>query len=83
MTIDAAQKPTRVRYLMLAMMFFTVVINYLDRNNISTTVSAIKGEFHIDNAEMKPLMRSVCAVHGYTCPEICTPLELMGDDHEG
>jgi hypothetical protein len=37
---------------------------------------------HIDNAEMKPLMRSVCAVHGYTCPEICTPLELMGDDHE-
>ena len=52
MTIDAAQKPTRVRYLMLAMMFFTVVINYLDRNNISTTVSAIKGEFHIDNAEM-------------------------------
>ena len=38
---------------------------------------------HIDNAEMKPLMRSVCAVHGYTCPEICTPLELMGEDDEG
>jgi predicted nucleic acid-binding protein len=38
---------------------------------------------HIDNAEMKPLMRSVCAVHGYTCPEICTPLELMGGEDEG
>jgi hypothetical protein len=38
---------------------------------------------HIDNAEVKPLMRSVCAVHGYTCPEICTPLELMGEDDEG
>ena len=38
---------------------------------------------HIDNAEMKPLMRSVCAVHGYTCSEICTPLELMGEDNEG
>ena len=38
---------------------------------------------HLDNAEMKPLMRSVCAVHGYACPEICTPLELMGDDDEG
>ena len=38
---------------------------------------------HIDNAEMKPLMRSVCAVHGYSCPEICTPLELMGEDNEG
>jgi hypothetical protein len=34
---------------------------------------------HIDNAETKPLIRSVCAIHGYTCPEICTPEELMGD----
>jgi predicted nucleic acid-binding protein len=33
---------------------------------------------HIDNAERKPLLRSVCAAHGYTCPEICTPEELMG-----
>jgi len=38
---------------------------------------------HIDNAEMKPRIRSVCAVHGRTCPEICTPLELMGEDNEG
>ncbi|MBV9548428.1 MAG: MFS transporter [Alphaproteobacteria bacterium] len=52
MKIDTAEKPTRVRYLMLAMMFVTVVINYLDRNNISTTVSAIKAEFGIDNARM-------------------------------
>ena len=37
---------------------------------------------HLDNAEMKPVMRSVCAIHGYACPEICTPLELMGDAHE-
>ena len=33
---------------------------------------------HIDNAEIKPLLRSLCAVHGYVCPEICTPEELMG-----
>ncbi|MCX7012310.1 MAG: type II toxin-antitoxin system VapC family toxin [Candidatus Sumerlaeota bacterium] len=38
---------------------------------------------HIDNAEMKPLIRSVCAVQGYGCPEICTPLELMGEEDEG
>ncbi|HRU05506.1 MAG TPA: type II toxin-antitoxin system VapC family toxin [Candidatus Brocadiia bacterium] len=37
---------------------------------------------HIDNAEMKPVMRSVCAVMGHTCPEICTPLELMGSGDE-
>ena len=33
---------------------------------------------HIDNAEVKPIMRSACAAKGYTCPEICTPQELMG-----
>lgn len=33
---------------------------------------------HIDNAEAKPMIRSVCAVHGFVCPEICTPEELMG-----
>ena len=35
---------------------------------------------HIDNAAAKPLMRSVCAVCGYTCAEICTPLELLGEE---
>jgi predicted nucleic acid-binding protein len=35
---------------------------------------------HLDNAERKPLIRSVCAVAGYRCPEICTPQELMGEE---
>lgn len=38
---------------------------------------------HIDNAETKPIMRSVCAARGYSCPEICTPEELMGNRDEG
>ncbi len=33
---------------------------------------------HLDNAETKPVIRSVCAIHGYPSPEICTPQELMG-----
>lgn len=33
---------------------------------------------HIDNAETKPIVRSLCAALGYACPEICTPEELMG-----
>jgi len=33
---------------------------------------------HLDNAEIKHLMRSICAIAGYRCPEICTPQELMG-----
>jgi len=35
---------------------------------------------HIDNAAAKPLIRSICAVAGYPCPEICTPLELLSED---
>lgn len=31
---------------------------------------------HLDNAENKPMMRSVCARYGHRCPEICTPREL-------
>ena len=33
---------------------------------------------HLDNAETKPVIRSVCAIHSYNSPEICTPQELMG-----
>ena len=35
---------------------------------------------HIDNAVTKPILRSICAVAGYICPEICTPLELLTED---
>ena len=38
---------------------------------------------HIDNAEMKPVMRKICAAQGYTCAEICTPQELMGANKDG
>lgn len=35
---------------------------------------------HIDNAQTKPIIRSVIIANGYFYPEICTPQELMGDD---
>ena len=35
---------------------------------------------HIDNAVTKPIVRSLCAVGGYQCPEICTPLELLSEE---
>lgn len=38
---------------------------------------------HIDNAEMKPRIRSICQAHGYQCPEIATPIELMGIANDG
>ena len=33
---------------------------------------------HIDNAETKPIIRTICITNGYSYPEICTPQELMG-----
>ena len=35
---------------------------------------------HIDNAETKPIVRSVILSDGFNYPEICTPQELMGDE---
>ena len=37
---------------------------------------------HIDNAETKPIVRSIILSNGYNCPEICTPQELMGDEYD-
>lgn len=37
---------------------------------------------HIDNAEAKPLIRSVIIANGYNYPEICTPQELIGGDSD-
>jgi predicted nucleic acid-binding protein len=36
---------------------------------------------HLDNAEKKPLLRSICGIIGFNCPEICTPQELMGENN--
>ena len=49
MTLAGTSKPTRHRYWIAVMLFITVVINYLDRSNISTTVVAMKEEFGMDN----------------------------------
>jgi hypothetical protein len=34
---------------------------------------------HINNAQVKATIESVCGVQGYRCPMICTPEELMGE----
>lgn len=35
---------------------------------------------HINNAITKPIIRKLCEQAGYSCPEICSPLELMSED---
>lgn len=38
---------------------------------------------HIANAEIKPLIQNICRTNNYKCPEICTPIELMGVNQNG
>ncbi|ATR21000.1 D-galactonate transporter [Roseomonas mucosa] len=47
-----AAKPTRVRFGIMVLLFITVVINYLDRSNLSIAAPAMAGELGIDPAEM-------------------------------
>ena len=47
-SLQGAQRPTRSRYLIMVMLFITVVINYLDRSNLSIAAPALKDEFGLD-----------------------------------
>ncbi len=38
---------------------------------------------HIANAEMEPRIREVCVRHGWRCPTICTPEQLLPKEEEG
>ena len=42
------EKPTRLRYRVLAMLFVTVVINYLDRSNLSVATPDLSRELQLD-----------------------------------
>jgi MFS transporter, ACS family, D-galactonate transporter len=46
------QEPSRTRPLIAVLLFVTVVINYLDRSNLSITAPAMRAELGIDAAQM-------------------------------
>lgn len=48
---QTGQKPTRSRYLIMVMLFITVVINYLDRSNLSIALPALKEEFQLSTVQ--------------------------------
>lgn len=49
---DTIKIPTKVRYCVLAAVFVNVVINYMDRSNISVAGSMISKELNLDTAKM-------------------------------
>lgn len=48
----ASEKPTRSRFTVMGLLFFTVVINYLDRSNLSIAAPAMRAELGFDTAQM-------------------------------
>jgi ACS family D-galactonate transporter-like MFS transporter len=46
------ERPTRSRFAIMVMLFVTVVINYLDRSNLSITAPAMRAELGLDTAQM-------------------------------
>lgn len=47
-----SKKPSRVRFSILAAIFINVVINYMDRSNISVAAPMITEEFHLSTVEL-------------------------------
>ena len=52
MKFSKSAKPTKKRYNILALIFGTVVINYLDRTNISVAASAMRESLEISTVQM-------------------------------
>ncbi|MDQ7860754.1 MFS transporter [Peribacillus frigoritolerans] len=46
------KKMTKVRYGIVMMLFFTVIINYMDRSNISIAAPFISKELGLDSVSM-------------------------------
>ena len=50
--LDSTQKKTSVRYGMVALVFVNVVINYLDRSNLSVAATGLADELKLSPVEL-------------------------------
>lgn len=73
-SLDPAKK-TNVRYGMLALVFINVVINYLDRTNISVAATAMKGELNLSTVQLG----LVFSAFGWTYAALQIPGGLLAD----
>jgi ACS family D-galactonate transporter-like MFS transporter len=68
-------KPTRVRFRILAFVFISVVINYMDRSNISVAASAITNELHLTSVQLGLIF----SAFGWTYAALQIPGGIMVD----
>lgn len=74
LTIDQNKK-TKVRYGMLALVFVNVVINYLDRTNISVAATSISEELQLSSVQLGLIF----SAFGWTYAALQIPGGLLAD----
>ncbi|HTE34896.1 MAG TPA: MFS transporter [Chryseolinea sp.] len=70
-----SKKKTNIRYGMLALVFINVVINYLDRTNISVAAPALSKELELDTVQMGYIF----SAFGWTYAALQIPGGLLAD----
>lgn len=66
----AAMTPSRRRFIVMALLFVTIVINYLDRSNMSIAAPTLASDFHLNPVQLG----LVFSAFGWTY----TPFQLPG-----
>ena len=73
--LSSAKRPSRVRYSILAAVFVTVVINYMDRTNISVGGALLSRELKLDSVQMG----YVFSAFGWTYATLQIPGGVLAD----
>ena len=73
--ISALIKPTKVRFRILALIFFSVVINYMDRTNISVAATAISTDLKLTSVQLGILF----SAFGWTYAALQIPGGILVD----
>jgi ACS family D-galactonate transporter-like MFS transporter len=73
--LTGANKPTRIRYAMLALVFVNVVINYLDRSNLSVAATGLGKELNLSSVELGLIF----SAFGWTYAALQIPGGLLAD----
>ena len=79
-TVSSPQKmkamvPTSIRYRMLALIFVCVVINYMDRSNLSVAATAITGDLQLTSVQLGVLF----SAFGWTYAALQIPGGILVD----
>ncbi|MGV3502257.1 MAG: MFS transporter [Adhaeribacter sp.] len=73
--VSAQIKPSRVRYRILTFIFINVVINYMDRSNISVAAAAISQDLQLDSVQLGYIF----SAFGWTYAALQIPGGLLVD----